>query len=85
MGKVNAYAREKDDELVDLYNEVDEAKAALDRVKALPGFQQLTKTHRERDFSLLESEINDFSSLIDDYIRGDEPKWPTLLDTNLLL
>ena len=74
MGKVNAYAREKDDELVDLYNEVDEARAALDRAKGLPGFQQLTKTHSERDFSLLESEINDFSSLIDDYIRGDEPK-----------
>ena len=74
MGKVNAYAREKDDELVDLYNEVDEARAALDRAKGLPGFQQLTKTHRERDFSILESEINDFSSLIDDYIRGDAPK-----------
>ena len=74
MGKVNAYAREKDDELVDLYNEVDEARAALDRAKGLPGFQQLTKTPRERDFSLLEAEINDFSSLIDDYIRGDEPK-----------
>ena len=74
MGKVNALAREKDDELVDLYNELDEARAALDRAKELPGFQQLTKTHRERDFSILESEINDFSSLIDDYIRGDEPK-----------
>ena len=74
MGKVNAYAREKDDELVDLYNEVDEARAALDRAKGLPGFQQLTKTHRERDFSLLESEINDFVSLVDDYIRGDQPK-----------
>ena len=74
MGKVNAYAREKDDELVDLYNELDEARAALDRAKELPGFQQLTKTHRERDFFLLESEINDFVSLVDDYIRGDEPK-----------
>ena len=85
MGKVNAYAREKEQELVDLYDELDEARIALERVKELPGFQQLTKTHRERDFSILESEINDFSSLIDDYIRGDEPKWPTLLDTNLLL
>ena len=85
MGKVNAYAREKEQELVDLYDELDEARIALDRVKELPGFQQLTKTHRERDFSILESEINDFSSLIDDYIRGDEPKWPTLLDTNLSL
>ncbi len=85
MGKVNAYAREKEQELVDLYDELDEARIALERVKELPGFQQLTKTHRERDFSILESEINDFSSLIDDYIRGDEPKWPTLLDTNLSL
>ena len=85
MGKVNAYAREKEQELVDLYDELDEARIALERVKELPGFQQLTKTHRERDFSILESEINDFSSLIDDYIRGDEPKWPTLQDTNLLL
>ena len=74
MGKVNALAREKDDELVDLYNELDEARAALDRAKELPGFQQLTKTHRDRDFSLLESEMNDFVSLVDDYIRGDEPK-----------
>tara|TARA_B100000424_G_scaffold228766_1_gene190016 strand:+ start:51 stop:275 length:225 start_codon:yes stop_codon:yes gene_type:complete len=74
MGKVNAYAREKDDELVDLYNELDEARAALDRAKEMPGFKQLTKTHRERDFFLLESEINDFVSLVDDYIRGDEPK-----------
>ena len=85
MGKVNAYAREKEQELVDLYDELDEARIALERVKELPGFQQLTKTHRERDFSILESEINDFVSLVDDYIRGDEPKWPTLLDTNLLL
>tara|TARA_Y100001951_G_C11228241_1_gene233015 strand:+ start:571 stop:795 length:225 start_codon:yes stop_codon:yes gene_type:complete len=74
MGKVNAYAREKDDELVDLYNELDEARAALDRAKEMPGFQQLTKTHKERDFFLLESEMNDFVSLVDDYIRGDEPK-----------
>ena len=74
MGKVNALAREKDDELVDLYNELDEARAALDRAKELPGFQQLTKTHRDRDFSLVESEMNDFVSLVDDYIRGDEPK-----------
>ena len=74
MGKVNALAREKDDELVDLYNELDEARAALDRAKELPGFQQLTKTHRDSDFSLLESEMNDFVSLVDDYIRGDEPK-----------
>jgi len=74
MGKVNAYARDKEDELADLYNELDEAKAALDRAKEMPGFQQLTKTHRERDFSLLESEINDFVSLVDDYMRGDEPK-----------
>ena len=74
MGKVNALAREKDDELVDLYNELDEARAALERAKELPGFQQLTKTHRDRDFSLLESEMNDFVSLVDDYIRGDEPK-----------
>ena len=74
MGKVNAYARDKEDELADLYNELDEAKAALDRAKEMPGFQQLTKTHRERDFSLLESEINDFVSLVDDYIRGDQPK-----------
>ena len=85
MGKVNAYAREKEQELVDLYDEIDEARIALERVKELPGFQQLTKTHRERDFSILESEINDFSSLVDDYIRGDEPKWPTLLDINLSL
>ena len=74
MGKVNAYARDKEDELADLYNELDEAKAALDRAKEMPGFQQLTKTHRERDFSILESEINDFVSLVDDYMRGDEPK-----------
>lgn len=74
MGKVNALAREKDDELVDLYNELDEARAALDRAKELPGFQQLTKTHRDRDFYLVESEMNDFVSLVDDYIRGDEPK-----------
>ena len=74
MGKVNAYARDKEDELADLYNELDEAKAALDRAKEMPGFQQLTKTHRERDFSLLESEINDFVSLVDDYIRGEQPK-----------
>jgi cob(I)alamin adenosyltransferase len=74
MGKVNALAREKDDELVDLYNELDEARAALDRAKELPGFQQLSKTHRDRDFSLVESEMNDFVSLVDDYIRGDEPK-----------
>ena len=74
MGKVNAYARDKDDELVDLYNKMDEARVSLDEAKEMPGFQQLTKTHRERDFSLLESEINDFVSLIDDYIRGDQPK-----------
>ena len=74
MGKVNAYARDKDDELVDLYNELDEARVSLDRAKEMPVFQQLTKTHRERDFSLLESEINDFVSLVDDYIRGDQPK-----------
>tara|TARA_R100000664_G_scaffold8160_1_gene13565 strand:+ start:531 stop:755 length:225 start_codon:yes stop_codon:yes gene_type:complete len=74
MGKVNAYAREKEQELVDLYNEIDEARIALERAKEMPGFQQLTKTHRERDFSILESEINDFSSLVDDYVRGDEPK-----------
>ena len=74
MSKVNAYARDKDDELVDLYNELDEARVSLDRAKEMPGFQQLTKTHRERDFSLLESEINDFVSLVDDYMRGDEPK-----------
>ena len=74
MSKVNAYARDKDDELVDLYNELDEARVSLDRAKEMPGFQQLTKTHRERDFSLLESEINDFVSLVDDYIRGDQPK-----------
>ena len=74
MGKVNALAREKDDELVDLYNELDEARAALERAKELPGFQQLSKTHRDRDFSLVESEMNDFVSLVDDYIRGDEPK-----------
>ena len=74
MGKVSAYARDKDDELVDLYNELDEARVSLDRAKEMPGFQQLTKTHRERDFSLLESEINDFVSLVDDYMRGDEPK-----------
>ena len=74
MGKVNAYAREKEQELVDLYDEIDEARIALERVKDMPGFKQITKTHRERDFFLLESEINDFSSLIDDYIRGDEPK-----------
>ena len=74
MGKVNAYARDKEDELLDLYNELDEARVSLDKAKGTPGFQQLTKTHRERDFSLLESEINDFVSLVDDYIRGDEPK-----------
>ena len=74
MGKVNSFARDKDDELVDLYNELDEARVSLDRAKEMPGFQQLTKTHRERDFSLLESEINDFVSLVDDYIRGDQPK-----------
>ena len=74
MGKVNAYARDKDDELVDLYNELDEARVSLDRAKEMPGFQQLTKTHIERDFSLLVSEINDFVSLVDDYIRGDQPK-----------
>ena len=74
MGKVNSYARDKDDELVDLYNELDEARVSLDKAKEMPGLQQLTKTHRERDFSLLESEINDFVSLVDDYIRGDEPK-----------
>ena len=74
MGKVNAYARDKEDELLDLYNEPDEARVSLDRAKEMPGFQQLTKTHRERDFSLLESEINDFVSLVDDYIRGDQPK-----------
>ena len=74
MSKVNAYARDKDDELVDLYNELDNARVSLDKAKEMPGFQQLTKTHRERDFSLLESEINDFVSLVDDYIRGDEPK-----------
>ena len=74
MGKVNAYARDKEDELADLYNELDEARVSLDRAKEMPGFQQLTKTHRERDFSLLESEINDFVSLVDDYIRGDQPK-----------
>ena len=74
MGKVNAYARDKDAELVDLYNELDEARSSLDRAKEMPGFQQLTKTHRERDFSILESEINDFVSLVDDYMRGDEPK-----------
>ena len=74
MGKVNAYARDKEDELADLYNELDEAKAALDRAKEMPGFQQLTKTHRERDFSILESELNDFVRLVDDYMRGDEPK-----------
>ena len=74
MGKVNAYARDKEDELADLYNELDEAKAALDRAKEMPGFQQLTKTHRERDFSILESEINAFVRLVDDYMRGDEPK-----------
>jgi hypothetical protein len=74
MGKVNAYARDKDDELVDLYNKLDEARVSLDKAKEMPGFQQLTKTHRERDFSLLESEINDFVSLVDDYIRGDQPK-----------
>ena len=74
MSKVNAYARDKDDELVDLYNELDEARVSLDRAKEMPGFQQLTKTHRESDFSLLESEINDFVSLVDDYIRGDQPK-----------
>ena len=74
MGKVNSYARDKDDELVDLYNELDEARVSLDKAKEMPGFQQLTKTHRERDFSLLESEINEFVSLVDDYIRGDEPK-----------
>ena len=74
MGKVNALAREKDDELVDLYNELDQARVTLERAKELPGFQQLTKTHRDRDFSLLESEMNDFVSLVDDYIRGDEPK-----------
>ena len=74
MGKVNAYARDKDDELVDLYNKLDEARVSLDRAKEMPGFQQLTKTHRERDFSLLESEINAFVSLVDDYIRGDQPK-----------
>ena len=49
MGKVNAYAREKDDELVELYNELDEARAALDRAKEMPGFQQLTKTHKVVD------------------------------------
>ena len=74
MGKVNAYARDKEDELADLYNELDEARASLDSAKEMPGFQQLTKTHRERDFSILESEINDFVSLVDDYMRGDEPK-----------
>ena len=74
MGKVNAYARDKEDELLDLYNELDEARVSLDRAKEMPGFQQLTNTHRERDFSLLESEINDFVSLVDDYIRGDQPK-----------
>ena len=74
MGKVNAYARDKEDELLDLYNELDEARVSLDRAKEMPGFQQLTKTHRERDFSLLESEINDFVSLVDDYIRGYQPK-----------
>ena len=74
MGKVNAYARDKEDELADLYNKLDEARSSLDRAKEMPGFQQLTKTHRERDFSLLESEINDFVSLVDDYMRGDEPK-----------
>ena len=74
MSKVNAYARDKDDELVDLYNELDNARVSLDKAKEMPGFKQLTKTHRERDFSLLESEINDFVSLVDDYIRGDQPK-----------
>ena len=74
MGKVNAYARDKEDELLDLYQQLDEARVSLDRAKEMPGFQQLTKTHRERDFSLLESEINDFVSLVDDYIRGDQPK-----------
>ena len=82
MSKVNAYARDKDDELVDLYNELDEARVSLDKAKEMPGFKQLTKTHRERDFSLLESEINDFVSLVDDYIRGDEPKWQTLKNIN---
>ena len=85
MSKVNALSLEKDQELVDLYNELDEARAALDRAKELPGFQQLTKTHKERDFYLLESEMDDFVSLVDDYIRGDEPKWRTQLDTSLLL
>jgi hypothetical protein len=47
---------------------------SLDKAKEMPGFQQLTKTHIERDFSLLVSEINDFVSLVDDYIRGDQPK-----------
>ena len=74
MSKVNALKMDMDNELVDLYNKLDEARAALDEAKEMPGFQQLTKTHKERDFHLLESEINDFVSLVDDYIRGDEPK-----------
>ena len=57
-----------------LFEITDECVRALDRAKEMPGFQQLTKTHRERDFSILESEINDFVSLVDDYMRGDEPK-----------
>lgn len=71
MSKTGAYYLEKRFEMEDLYAKVEEAVMAINKVEELPGLQQLSSEHRANNFKLVKSELEDFLSLIDDYMRGD--------------
>ena len=72
MSKSNAYALEYDDNLKELYSKIEEAVIAIGEAEKLKGFKTLRKEDREIEFELTKKNLEDFLSVIDDYIRGEK-------------
>tara|TARA_Y100001972_G_C7608343_1_gene304911 strand:+ start:792 stop:1010 length:219 start_codon:yes stop_codon:yes gene_type:complete len=72
MSKSNAYALEKQTELEELYTKVEEAVIAMDQAEELKGFNSLKHEHKDLHFYLIKKDLEEFLSILDDYVRGDE-------------
>jgi hypothetical protein len=72
MSRTGAYALEKQTELEELYTKVEEAVIAMDQAQELKGFNSIKHEHKDLHFYLIKKDLEEFLSILEDYVKGDE-------------
>tara|TARA_R100000742_G_C4272280_1_gene91411 strand:- start:41 stop:259 length:219 start_codon:yes stop_codon:yes gene_type:complete len=72
MSRTGAYALEKQTELEELYTKIEEAVIAMDQAQELKGFNSIKDEHKDLHFYLIKKDLEEFLSILEDYVKGDE-------------